>query len=145
MPHFGLERHKPIHHHNQIQHSYLGVHSPSATQGKLVCHHRSVGRLFSHSHRCLPEVVPTLPTQEPDLSVQENAVQLLHGSSSIYQLAVFLRLQGIQTFLYIGDWPIVAHSCSKAQWDITVTLCLLRNLSLRKNLEKSSLNLTRLI
>ncbi len=118
-------------------------HHVSGPGGRLVCHHRPEGCVFSHPGRSQTQEIPSVRLWREGLpyKVLPYGLNLAPRTFTKCMDAALapLRLQGIRVLNYLDDWLILAHSRELVSRHRDIVLGYIHSLGLRMNAKKSVL------
>ncbi len=118
-------------------------HHVSGPGGRLVCHHRPEGCVFSHPGRSKTQEIPSVRLWREGLPIQGPALRPGFGPEDITKCMdaalAPLRLQGIRVLNYLDDWLILAHSRELVSRHTDIVLGHIHSLGLRMNAKNSVL------
>ncbi len=143
MTHSGPVSSEPLPLHREVQDVDIEDYYVPDSSGRLVCHCRPEGCLFSNSGRLAVQEVPSVCFRRKCLPLKillpglgPEDVHKVHACCSSPFRAPPLGLQGIRVLHYLDDWLILAHSRELVSYHI-------RALGLRTNTKKSVLTPSR--
>ncbi len=120
-------------------------HHVSGPGGRLVCHHRPEGCVFSHPGHSKTQEVPSVCLWREGLPIQGPALRPGFGAENVYEMhgcctgPFEAPGHSCTELVYLDDWLILAHSRELVSRHRDIVLGHIHSLGLRMNAKKSVL------